>query len=694
MPLNRLGSETSPYLLQHAANPVDWYAWGDDAFAAARAEDKPVFLSIGYSTCHWCHVMAHECFEDPDIAARMNATFINIKVDREERPDIDAVYMTVCQAITGSGGWPLTIIMTPDKEPFFAGTYFPPESRHGRIGMRELTGKMDALWKTRKGDLLKSAGQITATLKNYAPAPAQLPRGISLLSDAYDGLKDMYDAESGGFGGAPKFPTAQKLIYLLRCWKRFNDEPALAMVETTLRAMRRGGIYDHVGFGFHRYATDASWLLPHFEKMLYDQAMLAVACLETFQATGRRDYAETAGEIFTYVLRDLQSPEGAFYSAQDADSEGEEGRFHVWTKAQVEQVLTRPEAVIWNRIYGVETDGNYLDEAKRRKTGANIFHLKKPVSEWAAELGTPDHELRALLEKCRQKLYRAREKRVHPFRDDKILTDWNGMMIASLALGARVLNDNRYAAAAGAAADHILANMLDGRGRLLHCRRNHAGAVPAFLDDYAFLIWGLLELYQTRFDAKYLEAAVALNDHLLQHFWDDRKGGFFLTSRDHEALLFRKKSIHDGAIPSGNSVCAMNLLRLARMTGDAQLEQKAERIGDAFAGVIQQGPSDVAFYLTLLDHLLGPSHEIVIVGKPDSPTVEAINRALSGRFVPNKVVILVPEGKAAAALRKIAPFTAPFKGEKGKTLIYVCTDRSCQKPTTDIEEMMRLLTEV
>ena len=694
MPLNRLGVETSPYLLQHAANPVDWYAWGDDAFAAAKTANKPVFLSIGYSTCHWCHVMAHECFEDPDIASRMNATFINIKVDREERPDIDAVYMTACQAMTGSGGWPLTIIMTPDKEPFFAGTYFPPENRHGRIGMRELAERIDGLWKTRKADLLKSAGQVAEMLKNYAPAAAEWPRGVSLLSDAYDELKDAYDPASGGFGSAPKFPTPQKLIYLLRCWTRFNDEQALAMVETTLQAMRRGGIYDHVGFGFHRYATDAAWLLPHFEKMLYDQAMLSMAYLEAYQATKRTEYAKTAGEIFAYGLRDLQSPKGAFYSAQDADSEGEEGRFHVWTQAQVERTLTRPEAAIWNRIYSVESGGNYLDEAKRQKTGANIFHLKQPLQQWAMELRLPLSELQALLEKCRQKLYREREKRVHPFRDEKILTDWNGLMIASLSLGARILDDKQYAAAAGAAADDILATAIDGSGRLLHCRRDPAGAVPAFLDDYAFLIWGLLELYQTRFDAKYLEAAIALNDHLLQHFWDDRKGGFFFTSDDHEALLFRKKSIHDGAIPSGNSVSAMNLLRLARMTGDAQLEQKAERIGDAFAGILKQGPSDVAFYLTMLDHAMGPSHEIVIVGKPESPAVQAINRALSGRFVPNKVVILVPEGKAAAAIRRIAPFTATFKGEKGKALIYVCTDRSCQKPTADIDEVMRLLTEV
>ncbi|MFH1078757.1 MAG: thioredoxin domain-containing protein [Pseudomonadota bacterium] len=691
--MNRLGAETSPYLLQHAANPVDWHAWGDEAFTAAKAENKPVFLSIGYSTCHWCHVMAHECFEDPAIAALMNRTFINIKVDREERPDIDAVYMMVCQAITGSGGWPLTIIMTPDKKPFFAGTYFPPEGRHGRIGMRELADRMADLWKNRKQDLLKSAGQVTELLRNYGPAAAGPLSEISLLNDALNELTDAYDSASGGFGGAPKFPMPQKMTYLLRCWKRFNSEQALRMVEKTLQGMRHGGIFDHIGFGFHRYATDAIWMLPHFEKMLYDQATIAVACLETYQATGRREYAQTAREIFTYVLGSLRSPQGGFYSAQDADSEGEEGKFYLWDKAEVEKVLTRPEAAIWNRIYSVENGGNYLDEAGRQKTGNNIFHLKKPLREWAMQLKMSDDKLQALLEKCRQKLYQVREKRVHPSLDDKILTDWNGMMIASLACGARVLNDDRYELAARTAADFILSVMRDDRGCLLHYRRDHAAAVPAFLDDYAFLIWGLLELYQACFDVKYFESAIALNDHLLQHFWDDREGGFFFTSGDHETLLFKKKSIHDGAIPSGNSVSAMNMLRLARMTGDTKLEQKAERIGETFAGLIKQNPSAFAGYLTMLDHLLGPSHEIVIVGKQDNPAVKAIKRALSIRFLPNKVALLVPEGKEAEAIRKIAPFAEPFRGEKGEAVVYICTDRSCQKPTTDIEEMIGLLTE-
>ncbi|MBA4397551.1 MAG: thioredoxin domain-containing protein [Syntrophus sp. (in: bacteria)] len=689
--MNRLGSEKSPYLLQHAANPVDWYAWGDEAFLAAKAQNKPVFLSLGYSTCHWYHVMAHECFENPAIAERMNRTFINVKVDREERPDIDAVYMTVCQAITGSGGWPLTIIMTPDRKPFFAGTYFPPESRHGRIGMPELIDRIDDLWTNRKQDLLKSADNVTQLLRSYSPSTAGALSEISLLSASFDELTADYDPVHGGFGDAPKFPTPQKLIYLLRCWKRFNDDQALQMVEKTLQGMRHGGIYDHVGFGFHRYATDATWLLPHFEKMLYDQAMIAVACLETYQATRRDQYARTASEIFTYVLRDLQSPQGAFYSAQDADSEGEEGRFYVWTQNDVEKILTPQEAVIWNRVYSVEAGGNFIDEAKRQKTGANIFHLKTPLEEWATQLKMSPHGLGALLEKCRNKLYRAREKRIHPFRDDKILTDWNGLMIASLAFGARVLNDNQYEIAARAAADFILSTLRDEKGNLLHCFRNHEAAIPAFLDDHAFLIWGLIELYQSGFDVKYLEAAIELNDHLLQRFWDDRDGGFFFTSSDHEELLFRKKSIHDGAIPSGNSVSAINLVRLARLTGNTQLEQKAERIGGAFAGLIRQSPSAVAFYLTALDYLMGPSHEIVIAAEQDSRAVKAINQALSGRFVPNKVVMLVPDGSPAAAIKKIAPFTESFKGEKGKAAIYVCTDRSCQKPTTDIAEMIGLL---
>jgi uncharacterized protein YyaL (SSP411 family) len=691
--MNRLGSEKSPYLLQHAANPVDWYAWCDEAFAAAKAQNKPVFLSIGYSTCHWCHVMAHECFENPAIAERMNRTFVNVKVDRKERPDIDAVYMTVCQAITGSGGWPLTIIMTPDRKPFFAGTYFPPESRHGCIGMRELTDRIEDLWTNRNQELLKSADQVTELFRKHgSSASGRLPE-ISLLTTSLNELTEEYDPVHGGFGGAPKFPTPQKLIYLLRCWKRFKDDQALQVVEKTLQGMRHGGIYDHVGFGFHRYATDETWLLPHFEKMLYDQAMIAVACLETCQATGREEYAQTAREIFGYVLRDLRSPQGGFYSAQDADSEGEEGRFYVWAKQDVEKALTPQEAAIWNRVYSVGTEGNFFDEATKEKTGANIFHLKKPLREWATQMKMSHQELCALLDKCRRKLYRVREKRVHPFRDDKILTDWNGLMIASLALGARVLNDHQYEIAARAAADFILSTLRDDQGNLLHCRRNNESAIPAFLDDYAFLIWGLIELYQTGFDVKYLEAAIALNDRLLQRFWDDRDGGFFFTASDHEELLFRKKSIHDGAIPSGNSVSAMNLLRLARITGDMQFEQKAEQISRAFAGIIQQSPSAVAFHLTTLDYLMGPSHEIVIAGEQDSPAVQTINLTLSTRFLPNKIVMLVPDGKQAAAIRKIAPFTASFKGEKGKALIYVCTDRSCKKPTIDIEEMINLLTD-
>jgi hypothetical protein len=679
--------------LQHAANPVDWYAWGDDAFETARAQNKPVFLSIGYSTCHWCHVMAHESFENPSIAERMNRTFINVKVDREERPDIDAVYMTVCQAITGSGGWPLTIIMTPDRKPFFAGTYFPPETRPGRIGMPELTDRIGDLWTNRRQDLLKSADQVTQLLRNHAPPAASHRSEITLLTSAFDELTGDYDPVHGGFGAAPKFPTPQKLLYLLRCWKRFRDDQALQMVEETLQAMRRGGIYDHVGFGFHRYATDAAWLLPHFEKMLYDQAMIALACLETFQATRHEQYARTAHEVFSYVLRDLRSPQGAFHSAQDADSEGEEGRFYVWTETDVEKILTPPEAAVWNRVYSVEAGGNFFDEAKRRKTGANIFHLKLPLEEWAAQLKMSPRGLGDLLEKCRNKLYRAREKRMHPFRDDKILTDWNGLMIASLAVGARVLDDRQYETAARGAADFILSALRDRKGRLLHCFRNDEAAVPAFLDDYAFLIWGLIELYQTGFDVKYLEAAIGLNDQLLAHFWDDRDGGFFFTANDHEALLFRKKSIHDGAIPSGNSVSAMNLLRLARLTGDTRLEQKAERIGSAFAGLIGRSPSAVSFYLTALDYLMGPSHEIVIVAEPGSGAVEAIRRALSGRFLPNKVLLHVPHGREAAAVKRIAPFTESFKGRKGQAVIHVCTDRSCRAPTTDIDEMISLLTE-
>ncbi|HJX13904.1 MAG TPA: thioredoxin domain-containing protein, partial [Dehalococcoidales bacterium] len=522
---NRLAREKSPYLLQHAANPVDWYPWGDEAFGKAARENKPVFLSIGYSTCHWCHVMAHESFEDPEVGRLLNEGFVAVKVDREERPDIDMLYMTVCQAMTGSGGWPLTILLTPDRRPFYAGTYIPRESRYGRLGLLELLPRIRELWTTRPNDLPDSAARITATLQRAVALPPGAELGEDVLHRAWEELAPRFDTRYGGFGTAPKFPSPHNLTFLLRYGKRTGREEARDMVERTLRAMRRGGIHDHIGFGFHRYATDPTWLVPHFEKMLYDQALLATAYLEAYQATGREEYARTAREIFTYVRRDMTAPEGAFYTAEDADSEGVEGKFYVWTSAEIKQILAPGEADLFTRVFNIREEGNFADGAESGRTGHNIPHLTRPLEEISAELQIPLSKLEQKLEAIRRKLFTHREQRVRPHRDDKILTDWNGLMIAALALGARALGEPEYAAAARQAADFILNNLVGPDGRLLHRYRDGEAAIPAHLDDYAFLVHGLVELYEATFEVGYLERALALNRQLLEHFWDGGNGG-------------------------------------------------------------------------------------------------------------------------------------------------------------------------
>ena len=576
---NRLKNEKSPYLLQHADNPVDWYPWGEEAFEKAAREDKPILLSIGYSTCHWCHVMEHESFEDPEVAKLMNETFVSIKVDREERPDIDNVYMTVCQLLSKGGcGWPLNIIMTPDKKPFFAGTYIPKESRFGRIGMVELVPRIKEVWKDKREEVLKSADSITEAVKK-ATGLTEGSSGRDLtpaaLTLGYNQLLGRFDETNGGFGTAPKFPTPHNLLFLLRYWKRTGDEQALSMVEATLGGMRKGGVYDHVGYGFHRYSTDPRWFLPHFEKMLYDQAMLALVFTEAYQATGKKEYEDTARQIFTYVMRDMTSPEGGFYSAEDADSEGEEGKFYVWTEDEITGVLGKDDAELIIKTYNVEESGNFSEEASGEKTGSNILYLKKPLPELARSFGMSADEFEGRIDKSRKKLFDVREKRVHPHKDDKILTDWNGLMIAALSKGASVFSDPLYSDAAKRAADFVLGKMTDGKGRLLHRWRDGEAGIGGSIDDYSFFIWGLLELYESTFDIKYLKAALDLQTEMTGLFWDDKNGGFYFTSHDAEELITRHKEIYDGAIPSGNSVAMLNLLRIGRITGDAAYDEMA-----------------------------------------------------------------------------------------------------------------------
>ena len=688
---NRLRFEKSPYLLQHANNPVDWYPWGPEAFEKARREHKPIFLSIGYSTCHWCHVMEHESFEDPEVARLMNDVFVSIKVDREERPDLDNIYMTVCQMMTGGGGWPLTIIMTPDKKPFFAGTYFPRESRHGRIGMLDLIPRIKEIWSNRHEEVLKSADQITAALQQSSPEAPGEELGEPTLRAAFEQLAQRFDEDHGGFGSAPKFPTPHNLLFLLRYWKRTDNEKALRIVEKTLRAMRRGGMYDHVGFGFHRYSTDSTWLVPHFEKMLYDQALLAMAYTEAYQVTRKGKYSETAREVFAYVLRDMKSETGAFYSAEDADSEGEEGKFYLCTEEEIRRVLTAEEANLVITAFNIEKGGNFHEEATGRRGGSNILYLKQDFHEIASDLKMSEKQLISRLENGRRKLFDAREKRIHPHKDDKILADWNGLMIAALAKGARALDEPGYAEAAKNAVDFILQNMRTQDGRLLHRYRDGQAALTATVDDYAFLIWGMLELYESTFEVGFLESALKLNDDLLKHFWDEKPGGFYFTADDAEKLLVRQMDIYDGAVPSGNSVAALNLLRLARITANTDFEEKAARIGRAFSKAVNQAASAYTQMMLAVDFIVGPSYEVVIAGKSGARDTKAMIRTLRQHFMPNKVVLFRPTEEKSPDIIRVAEYTTYQSNIDGKATAYVCLNYNCKLPTTDSGKMLQLL---
>jgi uncharacterized protein len=686
---NRLVFEKSPYLLQHAANPVNWYPWGEDAFAAAREQGKPIFLSIGYSTCHWCHVMEHESFEDDEVAAVMNAYFIAIKVDREERPDIDNVYMKACRALGKRGGWPLTIMMTPDKVPFFAGTYFPKTGRFGREGMMELIPRMGEEWHNEREGLLTSGWKVIARIKPRAGNRSGNDLDETVLTKGFTHLSQSFDSTYGGFGRSPKFPTPHRLSFLLRYWRRSGDPVALDIVEKTLQSMRRGGIYDHIGHGFHRYSTDAKWLVPHFEKMLYDQAMLVIAYVEAYQATGKAEYAATAREVLDYVLRDMTDAKGGFYSAEDADSEGVEGKFNVWSADEITKVLG-DEADLYIKAYNIRSGGNFSNPHTPPAT--NIPHLTQSWSVLATQLGLGEADLRQKLEASRAKLFAVRERRIHPYKDDKILTDWNGLMIAAFAKAARAIDAPEYAIAAQRAADFIWDYVRDARGRLLKRHRGGESALPAHAADYAFMIWGLLDLYEANFEVRNLTRAIELNDQLIEHFWDDAAGGLFFTADDSEALPVRSKEVYDGAIPSGNSVAMLNFLRIARLTADASLEEKAASIGRAFSAGILGGPSSYAQLLCALDFGVGPSYEVVIVGSQGSSGVDAMISALRKTFAPSKVVLFRPDSDSPE-ITKIATFTKNHKAMKGKATAYVCRNHRCKLPTTDPSVMVESLRE-
>ena len=676
---NRLVFEKSPYLLQHAGNPVDWWPWGEEAFAEAAKQGKPIFLSIGYTTCHWCHVMEHESFEDEEVAKLMNENFIPVKVDREERPDIDEVYMTFTQALTGGGGWPMTVLLTPEKKPFFAGTYFPKTSRTGRPGMLDLIPHIAGIWKDQHEAVLADADRFAESLEKMTGGSPGGELAPEVLDRALAALTERFDDNHGGFGTAPKFPVTPNLMFLLRT----GTPEALAMVEKSLAEMRRGGIYDHVGFGIHRYSTDPIWLVPHFEKMLYDQALFVIANLETYQATGNERFADAAREVLTYVSRDMTSPEGGFYSAEDADSEGEEGKFYVWTTDEVKAILGEEDGTFFADTFNLSEAGNFKDEATGEITGANIPHLRADLSKADAER----------VEGLRQKLFEVREKRVHPQKDDKVLTDWNGLMIAAYARAAQVLDEPAYAETAKKAADFVLSELVNDDGLLLKRWRLGEAGLTAHLEDYTFMTWGLLDLYEATFEVRYLEEAVRLTDATLEHFWDDDQDGYFMTADDSEELLVRSKKLYGGAIPSGNAAGLLNLARLYRMTANANYEEKSEALIKAFSGEIGQQPSGFPLVLCALDFLFGPTREIVISGDSKAEDTKAMLAELRKPFLPKKVVLLRPTNneKAAATLAKLAPYTETQLALDGKATIYVCENFACQLPTTSLEKMRALL---
>ena len=678
---NRLIHEKSPYLLQHAGNPVNWYPWGEDAFAKAGKEKKPIFLSIGYATCHWCHVMAHESFEDEEVAGLLNRYYIAVKVDREERPDVDKIYMSACRSLTRRGGWPLSIFMTPEGRPFFAGSYFPKSSRMGMPGFIDILQQISAMWQNDRESIVKASETITTAIQPMSYSDKQVaPASIETLKKGYTQLARAFDPSQGGFGAAPKFPTPHNLTFLLRWYKRNHDSMSLEMVEKTLDAMRKGGIFDQIGSGFHRYSVDQKWLVPHFEKMLYDQALLAMAYTEAYQATGKVKFAQVAREIFTYVLRDMTDRQGGFYSAQDADSEGKEGLFYVWTPSEVKEHIGEGQGDLFCRFYDITDAGNFEE-------GYSIPHMRMSLETFALREGVELKKLETALKDAKVRLFDARKKRVHPLKDDKILSSWNGLMIAAFAKGSQAFGDQAYADAAAAAAKFILRNLKRDDGRLLRRYRQGEAAHPGYLDDYAFLTWGLIELYEATFKISYLEEAIALNEAMIDIFWDKQGCGFYFTGKGNEPLITRSKDIYDGALPSGNSVAALNLLRLGRLTGNTDLEKKADQLTRFFAAEVFEHPMAYTQLLAALDFMVGPSLEIVIAGDPALETTRAMIRAVRRRFLPNKVLLLRPDGAEGEKLAALSPFVEPMHSVDHQPAVYLCEQYSCKKPITKLSDL-------
>ncbi len=674
---NRLAAETSPYLLQHAANPVDWYPWGPEALARSKAENKPIFLSVGYSACHWCHVMERESFEVPAIAAVMNDHFINIKVDREERPDIDQIYMSAVQAMTGQGGWPMSVFLTPDLKPFFGGTYYPPEDRRGMPGFPRVLLSVHRAWVERRDEILASAGQMVEQLQAMASMPTSAGElEVGLLDTAARALARAFEPLHGGFGSAPKFPHPMDLRVLIRQHARTGDEHALHMVKHTLDKMSRGGIYDHLAGGFARYSTDDRWLAPHFEKMLYDNALLSTTYLEAYQLTGEPEFARVARETMDYILLRMTAPEGGFYATEDADSEGVEGKYYVWSLAEVESILGEEHAKAFTYCYDVSKHGNWEE--------SNILNLIKPLSQAAKMLGCDESELRHSLAEDRAKLLEVREGRIPPGKDTKVLTSWNGLMIAPLAEGARILGDDRYLDAARKAAGFVLDTLRTADGKLLHSYKDGQAKFNAYLDDYANLIDGLTRLYEVTGEPRWLEGALSLSDVMISEFLAT-DGGFFYTGKSHEALVVRQKDTFDNATPSGNAMAATALLRLGALTGREDLFAIGQETLQAVKAIMEKAPTAAGQSVIALDFLLGPVREYAVIAGSEPRGVAEVLEAIYTKFLPHKVV--APSGTST----ELMPLLEGRTAIAGQTTTYICEKFACQAPVVGVDGIKQVM---
>ncbi len=677
---NRLAQETSPYLLQHAHNPVNWFPWGEEAFAKAKAENKPVLLSVGYSACHWCHVMEHESFESEEIAALMNDLFVSIKVDREERPDVDEIYMNAVQMLTGRGGWPMTVFLTPDGKPFYGGTYFPPVDRHNLPGFPKILTAVARAYKERPQDVTKATGQILENLEKMTHRQeTSRPLRIEILANTAASLAQHVDHTHGGLGGAPKFPNAMVFALFLRQYHATGNDLYLQMTTHTLHKMAEGGVYDHLGGGFHRYAVDERWLVPHFEKMLYDNALLTRLYLETYQATQEPFFRQIAEEILAYVEREMLHPDGGFYSTQDADSEGQEGKFFIWSRAEVMQVLGDEIGEIFCRYYDVTDVGNFEHH--------NILHPTLTLAQLAKLFRRDEEEVTRLIAKAKEKIFTVREGRVKPGRDEKILTSWNGLMLSAFAEAYKVSGNPRYREIAHRTTEFLFTRLYQD-GRLLRSFKDGQAKFNAYLDDYAFFAAALIDLYEATFERFYLERAVEFTDALLARFWDEKEGGFFFTSSDHETLITRSKSAFDGSIPSGNSVAVFNLLRLSYLSDNQDYLAKAEQVLRLFYDAMEQNPFGFSNMLCALDFYLMRPKEVVLLGDKDAPATREMLARIHGMFLPNKTLTCCDPSDPAAAMPAL--LTGKTQTD-GKLTVYVCHNFTCSLPVTEWGDLKELI---